>query len=118
MPITIPTMLHLIFPICRVLVLIPLLAGLLSPSVAYISVVSDEAPQALEPTSSSYLLPSGSQMHRSTGLSPVSGLLGDVSKYGTFRATRPTPPGSNPITRATTPALPNVHDQKVRSTNS
>ena len=93
--------------------MIPLLVALHSPRVVYTTVLSDETTQAAESTSTTSLLQPNSQLHASTGLSPVSGKAGDLSKYGTFRAARPTPPGSNPLTRSTTPALSNIPDRKV-----
>jgi hypothetical protein len=108
------TLLHLAFVIFRVLLLLPLLAALLSPRVVYAPVQSDDDIHTPLPTAASFLLPPESGAHPSTGLSPVAGLAGDVSKYGTFRTARSNLHLSVPTTRAPTPAPSNGPESKVR----
>ena len=99
-PFTIRALAHLVFPAFRVLLEVPLLAGLAKPRVSYLPVQHGADEEA--PTSSSLLLPSDLGAAPSTGLSPLSG---DVSKYGTFRTSRSLVPTlSGPTTRTPTPA--------------
>ncbi|KAJ8494557.1 hypothetical protein ONZ45_g13206 [Pleurotus djamor] len=98
-------LLHFAFPAFRVLLLCPLLYALLSPHIVYTNIAPDDEVEEV-PTVSSYLLPPDAGAHASNGLSHVSGLAGDASKYGTFvRAprTNTTLHRSTPTTRATTP---------------
>jgi hypothetical protein len=99
-PFTIRALAHLVFPAFRVLLEVPLLAGLAKPRVSYLPIQNGADEEA--PTSSSLLLPSELGAAPSTGLSP---LAGDASKYGTFRTSRSlVPTVSGPTTRAPTPA--------------
>ncbi|OCH90247.1 hypothetical protein OBBRIDRAFT_793486 [Obba rivulosa] len=93
--------LHLVFPAFRVLSLIPLVAALWSPRVAY---VPAEAGEETAPSSSSLLLPPEVGTAPSTGLAPVTV---ENSKYGTFRTARSLAP-SGPTTRTPTPAPSNA----------
>ena len=93
------TLLHLVFPAFRVLLLVPLFFAFISPRVTYSAVSVNGAEPG--PTSTSLLLPPEAGASLSTGLnvSPVDG-----SKYGTFRSTGSTNlTASGPTTRAHTP---------------
>lgn len=102
-------------PAFRVLLLLPLLAGLMSPRVTYTPIQSYEDIEQPIPTDSSFLLPPNSGAQPSTGLSPVSGPAEENSKYGTFRTARSDLQPSTPVTRAATPALSTSADLKVQS---
>ncbi|TFK44564.1 hypothetical protein BDQ12DRAFT_717702 [Crucibulum laeve] len=104
---------HTFFPTFRVLLLVPLLAALLYPRVSYSPLQLDDENEVSEPTSSSFLLPPESGANPSSGLSAVSGLSGDASKYGTFRSTRSNLQRSAPVTRAATPAPSTGPDTKA-----
>ena len=98
-PLTIRALAHLVFPAFRVLLEVPLLAGLARPHVSYLP--AQQAADEEAPTASSLLLPAGIEPAPSTGLSA---LAGDASKYGTFRTSRSlVPTVSGPNTRAPTP---------------
>jgi hypothetical protein len=100
-----------VFPAFRVLLLVPLLFALAFPRVVYTPIDTDDVTDALAPTASSFLLPPG-DVSPSTGLSPVPGLSGEASKYGTFRSAHPTIPASGATTRAHTP-VPSHGQDKV-----
>ncbi|KAF9038357.1 hypothetical protein BDZ89DRAFT_1100422 [Hymenopellis radicata] len=99
--IPLPTLLHIAFPILRILFLLPLLGSLLSPRIVYSSVVSNDAHDDPGATESALLLPSDNAANPSTGLLTVPGLSnGESTKYGTFRqGGRSMEPSSNPTTR-------------------
>ncbi|PPQ89526.1 hypothetical protein CVT25_012198 [Psilocybe cyanescens] len=110
---TVRTLVHVIFPALRVLLLAPLLAGLVTPRITYSSVQTydDVETPAVEPTVSTFLLAPDSGSQPSTGLAAVTG-TGDSSKYGTFRNNRSTLQASAPTTRAATPAPSTGPDTK------
>ncbi|KAJ6495556.1 mitochondrial half-size ABC transporter [Mycena vitilis] len=97
----------IIFPAFRVLAGIILVSALASPRIVYKAISQDETE---EPTASdaSFLLPPPS-----TGLSPLSALPADASKYGTFRTPRSGLAQSNPVTRGTSPVPPEEIDAKT-----
>ncbi|KAF8908803.1 hypothetical protein CPB85DRAFT_1435915 [Mucidula mucida] len=99
--IPLPTLLHIAFPILRILFLLPLLGSLLSPRIVYSSVASNDAHDDPGATESALLLPSNNVANPSTGLLTVPGLSnGESTKYGTFRqGGRSMEPSSNPTTR-------------------
>lgn len=104
-PVTVRALAHLAFPAFRVLLEVPLLAGLSRPRVSYLPVQNGAADDDV-PTASSLLLPAHAATAPSTGLSP---LAAEASKYGTFRASRSlAPTASGPTTRAPTPAPSNI----------
>lgn len=98
------SLIHVVLPAFRVLLLLPLLVGLITPRTVYSSVESFDDIETPEPTTSTFLLPPGSGVHASAGLSGVSGHHGEGSKYGTFRPTRSNLQASAPGTRPATPA--------------
>ncbi|KAH9485276.1 ATP-binding cassette sub-family B member 6, mitochondrial [Psilocybe cubensis] len=110
---TIRTLVHVVFPALRVLLLAPLLAGLVTPRITYSSVQNydDIETPAVEPTVSTFLLAPESGPQSSTGLTAVPG-PGENSKYGTFRNNRSTLQASVPTTRAATPAPSTGPDTK------
>ncbi|KAG5646274.1 hypothetical protein DXG03_003870 [Asterophora parasitica] len=108
-PIPVPTILHFAFPAFRALLLVPLLFALVFPRTVYTTVDLNEDVEAPTPTASSFLIPQDAANSQSTGLS---GLPGDVSKYGTFRTTRSNLQRSAPTTRAATPAPSTAPDNK------
>jgi hypothetical protein len=93
------------------LFLIPLIAGLLSPRVIYTSVQTGDSLEAPEPDATTGLLHS-SEVPPSAGLSPVTAVAGNTSKYGTFSGARPTAPTSRPVAGTTTPS--NDEEEKVK----
>jgi hypothetical protein len=96
--VSIPALLHLFFPVFRVVLLVPLVFALYNPRVTYVSIPQDEetSSDSTAPTASSLLLPPEAGATASTGLSPVAGKDG----YGTFvNGTQTTP-----TTRTNTPA--------------
>src|ERR1700728_4593232 len=93
--ITTVDLLHFAIPSLRVLFLVPLIAGLLSPRVIYTSVQTGDSLEAPEPDATTGLL-HNSEVPPSAGLSPVTAVAGDTSKYGTFPAARPTATTSRP----------------------
>ncbi|KAJ7188480.1 mitochondrial half-size ABC transporter [Mycena filopes] len=101
----------IIFPALRVLAGSVLVAALSSPRIVYKAVAQDdgEAPSA---TDSSFLLPPPS-----TGLSPVSALPTDSTKYGTFRTPRSGLAQSTPATRVPSPVPPEGSDFEGMSTD-
>ncbi|KAJ7209547.1 mitochondrial half-size ABC transporter [Mycena pura] len=95
----------IIFPSLRVLTGLILVASLASPRIVYKAVSHRDEDAA--PTDSSLLLPPPS-----TGLSPLSALPSEPSKYGTFRPARSTLPQSNPATRGASPLRSEEADAK------
>ncbi|KAF9484487.1 hypothetical protein BDN70DRAFT_989577 [Pholiota conissans] len=98
---SIRNLIHVVFPAFRVILLLPLLVGLVTPRIIYSSVGSFDDIESPEPTTSTFLLPPGAGAHSSVGLS---GLNGEGSKYGTFHPTRSNLQASAPVTRPATPA--------------
>ncbi|KAJ6593694.1 hypothetical protein B0H19DRAFT_31568 [Mycena capillaripes] len=96
----------IIFPSFRVLAGAILVAALASPRIVYKAVSQDEDEEAAA-TDSSFLLPPPS-----TGLSPLSALPADSTKYGTFRTPRSGLAQSNPATRVPSPLRPEELDAK------
>ncbi|KAI0044969.1 hypothetical protein FA95DRAFT_1522067 [Auriscalpium vulgare] len=89
--VTIVNILHFVFPIVRVLALVPLFFALSSPRVTYTAIEAEEA------TDTSLLLPPEAGTGPSAGLSTG-------AKYGTFRSAVSAPTtSSGPTTRAHTP---------------
>lgn len=114
---SIRTLIHVLFPALRVLLLAPLLMGLVAPRIVYSSVQTydDIESPTLDPipTASTFLLPPQSDAQSSTGLTSVPGHNIENSKYGTFRPIRSTLQASAPTTRAATPAPSTAPDNKV-----
>ncbi|KZT26798.1 hypothetical protein NEOLEDRAFT_1131838 [Neolentinus lepideus HHB14362 ss-1] len=104
-------LLHLVFPVLRVLFLVPLLFSLIYPRVVYTPVSFGESVQTSAPNSTSLLLSAEEGATPSTGLSPVAG---KTSQYGTFRSA----PSSGPTTRTSTPALSHVQLPAVKTDSS
>ncbi|KAJ7128881.1 mitochondrial half-size ABC transporter [Mycena crocata] len=94
----------ILFPSFRVLTNSILVAALASPMIVYKAVSSDEN----EDSDTSSLLPPPS-----TGLSPLSALTADSTKYGTFRTPRSGLAQSNPTTRVASPIRPEGVDIKT-----
>ena len=111
LPLSIPALLHLVFPAFRVLLLVPLFFGLICPRVIYIPADTGDDTDGYDPTDSTFLLPAGGAPPASTGLSSVPGLSGEASKYGTFQSAHPAIPPSGPVTRAQTPVPSHGHDK-------
>ncbi|KAF8160969.1 hypothetical protein B0H34DRAFT_698907 [Crassisporium funariophilum] len=109
---SIRTLAHVLFPAFRVLLLLPLVTGLISPRITYSSVQSYDDIEEPVPTVSSFLLPPDLGVHSSSGLSSGSGVTGESSKYGTFRTTRSNLQRSAPATRAATPVPSTGPDSK------
>ena len=102
-PFSIRSLLHIVYPAFRIILLLPLLVALASPRVSYVPVESTDEEA---PTDTSLLLPAGEGAAPSTGLSPVSA---EASKYGTFRTSRSAlTTSSGPTTRTPTPAPSHV----------
>jgi hypothetical protein len=80
-PYDIQTILHFIFPVLRILLLIPLFFALINPIVTYTSITSSGVFES-EPVSTSLLLPPEAGINTSTGLT-----VGSAIKYGTFHST-------------------------------
>lgn len=100
-PFTVRALAHLVFPAFRVLLEVPLLAGLANPRISYLPVQNGSGDEEA-PTATSLLLPAEQGAAPSTGLSP---LAADASKYGTFRTSRSAvTTASGPTTRTPTPA--------------
>lgn len=95
-------LLHLAFPIFRIILLVPLLTSLLTPRVVYTSVHEETGSEEI-PTDSSLLLPASAASQASTGLLAVP-VPSKNAKYGTFRPTYSALLQSTPTTRAPTPA--------------
>ena len=110
---SISTLIHVIAPAFRVLLLLPLLAGLISPRITYSPILSYEDIEQPIPTDSSFLLPPQAGAQSSAGLSALPGPSEENSKYGTFRTTRSDLQPSTPGTRAATPAPSTSTDLKV-----
>ncbi|KAJ7782869.1 mitochondrial half-size ABC transporter [Mycena metata] len=96
----------IIFPALRVLAGSVLVAALASPRIVYKAVSQDENEES-SATDASFLLPPPS-----TGLSPVSALPADSTKYGTFRTPRSGLAQSTPATRVASPSPPEGTDVK------
>ncbi|KDQ57655.1 hypothetical protein JAAARDRAFT_35344 [Jaapia argillacea MUCL 33604] len=109
-PISISALLHLAFPIFRVLVLLPLYFALLYPRVVFKPAHLGESGETPISTSS-LLLPSDEGVSTSTGLSP----LASKNQYGTFRSGRSVAPGSSPTTRTHTPTPSHIQLPPVKS---
>ena len=109
---SISPLIHVIAPAFRVLLLLPLLAGLMSPRITYSPTLSYDNIEQPIPTDSAFLLPPHSGAQSSTGLSAVSG-PGESSKYGTFRAAPSDLQPSAPVTRAATPVPSTPAELKV-----
>ncbi|KAJ6497879.1 mitochondrial half-size ABC transporter [Mycena sanguinolenta] len=90
----------IVFPAFRVLAGAVLVAALASPRIVYKAVSQDESDEPAT-TEASFLIPPPS-----TGLSPLSALPPDSSKYGTFRPPRSGLAESNPATRVPSPLRP------------
>lgn len=88
----------IIFPAFRVLTGSVLVAALASPTIVYKAVSHDDESEEATATEASFLIPPPS-----TGLSPLSALPPDASKYGTFRPPRTGLAESNPATRVASP---------------
>lgn len=116
LPLTIPDLLHLVFPAFRVLILIPLFFALVLPRVVYAPISADEDADESAANESSFLVPAGGVLP-SSGLSPVPGFAGEASKYGTFQAAHPAIPPSGPVTRAPTPAPSHAADKVYFTVN-
>ncbi|KAF8828933.1 hypothetical protein HHX47_DHR3000967 [Lentinula edodes] len=95
-------LLHLAFPIFRIILLVPFLTSLLTPRVVYTSVHEESGSEEI-PTDSSLLLPASAASQTSTGLLAVP-VPSENAKYGTFRPTYSALLQSTPTTRAPTPA--------------
>ncbi|KAJ4494046.1 hypothetical protein C8J55DRAFT_500474 [Lentinula edodes] len=95
-------LLHLAFPIFRVILVVPLLTSLLTPRVVYTSVHAESGSEELS-TDSSLLLPASAAPQASTGLLAVP-VPSENAKYGTFQPSYSALLQSTPTTRAATPA--------------
>ncbi|KAJ3788636.1 mitochondrial half-size ABC transporter [Lentinula aff. detonsa] len=101
-------LLHFVFPVFRIILLIPLLTSLLAPRVVYTSILAEGEAEGIT-TETSVLLPEASQTSPDLLAVPVPS---DHTKYGTFRPTRSTLQQSTPTTRAPTPVqLQNVSEK-------
>ena len=100
-----PALLHTVFPILRLLLLIPLYGALTSPRVTYVPAtearVARHEPSATLTEETSLLVPEVERAIPGKGLSPAAANSGD---YGTFRSSRSTVPTTGQSTRAQTPA--------------
>ncbi len=100
-----PALLHTVFPVLRLLVLVPLYPILVFPRVSYLpasSVQGDsEAATSFATEGSGLLVPAAARAIPSQGLSPANA---NQSEYGTFRASRSAAPTTGTNTRAHTPA--------------
>ncbi|KAJ7078899.1 hypothetical protein B0H15DRAFT_859656 [Mycena belliarum] len=96
----------ILFPAFRVLAGFVLVVALASPRIVYKSVAHNES-EGFTATDGSSLLPPPS-----TGLSPLSALPSDSTKYGTFRTPRSGLAQSNPATRVPSPLRPETPDVK------
>ncbi|KAH9020826.1 hypothetical protein EDB85DRAFT_2152777 [Lactarius pseudohatsudake] len=97
-PYDIQTLLHFIFPVLRILLLIPLFFALINPLVTYTAITSSEAFEG-EPVSTTLLLPPEDGVNTSTGLTV--GAANGI-KYGTFHST---------ASAATTVSVPTTRPQ-------
>ncbi|THV06790.1 hypothetical protein K435DRAFT_834092 [Dendrothele bispora CBS 962.96] len=97
-------LLHLVFPIFRVILLFPLFVALSTPRVIYTSVSAENGIEEEISTDTSLLLPQDVASQPSTGLLTVPGLNADQSKYGTFRPSRSQLQRSAPTTRTPSPS--------------
>lgn len=107
------TPVHVMAPAFRVLLLLPLLAGLMSPRITYSPILSCEDIEQPISTDSSFLLPPDSGAQPSTGLFAVSGPTEEHTKYGTFRTARADLQPSASATRAATPVPSTSADLKA-----
>uniref|UniRef100_A0A0W0EYS8 Putative mitochondrial half-size ABC transporter n=1 Tax=Moniliophthora roreri TaxID=221103 RepID=A0A0W0EYS8_MONRR len=105
----IQTLLHLVFPALRLVLLLPLLLVLSNPRVIYSPVESDVDEEAVAP---SLVHPQPAQP--STGLLAVP--TSEHNKYGTFRSTRSTYSQTVPSTRAPTPTPSHKAEEKPEIT--
>ena len=110
---SVSTLIHAIAPAFRVLLLLPLVAGLLSPRTTYSPILSYDDIEQPVPTDSCLLLPPHSGAQPSTGLSAVSVPAEENTKYGTFRTPLSVLQPSTPVTRAATPVPSSSADFKV-----
>jgi hypothetical protein len=110
---SITTLIHAIAPAFRVLLLLPLLAGLMSPFITYVPATSYDDIEQPIPTDSSFLLPPHAGVQPSTGLSVVSGPAEESSKYGTFRTVNTDLQPSASATRVATPVPSTSADLRV-----
>ena len=110
---SISTLIHATAPAFRVLLLLPLLAGLMSPCITYGPTTSYNDVEQPTPTDSSFLLPPHSGVQPSTGLSVVSGPAEENSKYGTFRTAHTDLQPSASATRVATPVPSTSADLRV-----
>ncbi|KAJ7124919.1 hypothetical protein C8R44DRAFT_781809 [Mycena epipterygia] len=101
------TSIGILFPSFRVLAGAVLVAALSSPRIVYKAVSRDGDNEDSIATDASSLLPPPS-----TGLSPLSALPSDSTKYGTFRTPRSGLAQSNPATRVASPLRPEAVDTK------
>ncbi|KAJ7502784.1 hypothetical protein B0H11DRAFT_1986327 [Mycena galericulata] len=97
----------ILFPSIRILTGAILVAALSSPRIVYKAVSQEENEESLA-TDASLLLPPPS-----TGLSPLSALPTDSTKYGTFRTPRSGLVQSVPATRGPSPLRPDSGDLKA-----
>ncbi|KAF8629157.1 hypothetical protein AX17_005742 [Amanita inopinata Kibby_2008] len=102
-------LLHLAFPVFRVLLLASLFGSLLCPRLIYRAVDAQDDLDVV-PTTSSFLIRSEQGIH-----TPTRSDIGDTSKYGTFRSTRSNLQRSAPTTRAATPAPSTGPEQKIET---
>ena len=114
---SINTLIHAIAPAFRILLLLPLLAGLMSPCITYGPTTSYNDIEQPAPTDSSFLLPPHSGVQSSTGLSVVSGPAEENSKYGTFRTAITDLQPSASATRVATPVPSTSADLRVWRNN-
>ncbi|KAI9429964.1 hypothetical protein H4582DRAFT_2087771, partial [Lactarius indigo] len=108
-PYDIQTLLHFIFPVLRILLLIPLFFALINPLVTYTAITSPEAFEG-EPVSTTLLLPPEDGVNTSTGLTV--GTANGI-KYGTFHSTASA--ATTVSVPATRPQTPDRGAAKVQS---
>lgn len=110
---SISTLIHAVAPALRVLLLLPLLVGLMSPCITHGPTTSYNDIEQPTATDSSFLLPPHSGVQLSTGLSVVSGPAEENSKYGTFRTAHTDLQPSVSATRVATPVPSTSTDLRV-----
>ncbi|KAK7472887.1 ATP-binding cassette-type vacuolar membrane transporter Hmt1 [Stygiomarasmius scandens] len=117
-PSTLPirVLLHLAFPVFRVILLLPLFVALSTPRIVYTSVSPETGAEEQVPTDTSLLLPQDAAAQPSTGLLTVPGLNADQSKYGTFRPSRSQLQQSAPTTRTPSPSRVKTDEKPEIST--
>jgi ATP-binding cassette subfamily B (MDR/TAP) protein 6 len=101
-------LLHFVFPVFRVILLLPLLVSLLTPRIVYTPVHAESGAEAPMDTSP---LPAEGASQDSTGLLAVP-VPSEQVKYGTFLSSHSALQHSVPTTRAPTPALSQKVDEK------